>query len=86
MVESPPRRRPARGPEVRIVVSRESNSAPASPAALRHRYDELTSAGAEVWEVPGTVVHAKVVVADDVVSPSARSTSTRGRSTATRRS
>ena len=37
-------------------------------AALRHRYAELSEAGVEVWELPGTVVHAKVVVADDVVS------------------
>ena len=28
----------------------------------------MVAAGAEVWELPGTVVHAKVVVADDVVS------------------
>jgi phosphatidylserine/phosphatidylglycerophosphate/cardiolipin synthase-like enzyme len=28
----------------------------------------MTEAGVEVWELPGTVVHAKVVVADDVVS------------------
>jgi phosphatidylserine/phosphatidylglycerophosphate/cardiolipin synthase-like enzyme len=34
----------------------------------RHRYAELAGAGVEVWELPGTVVHAKVVVADDVVS------------------
>ena len=56
-----------RGVRVRLVVSETSNSAPAS-AALRHRYAELTGAGVEVWEVPGTVVHAKVVIADDVVS------------------
>ena len=29
---------------------------------------ELLAAGAEVHEIPGTVVHAKVVVADDTVS------------------
>jgi cardiolipin synthase len=29
---------------------------------------ELLAAGVEVYEVPGTVVHAKVVVADDVAS------------------
>ena len=29
---------------------------------------ELNRLGAEIWELPGTVVHAKVVVADDVVS------------------
>jgi cardiolipin synthase A/B len=56
-----------RGVQVRIVVSETSNSAAAS-AALRHRYRELLAAGAEVWELPGTVVHAKIVIADDVVS------------------
>ena len=52
---------------VRVVVSEKSNNAQAS-AALRHWYDDLIAAGAEVWELPGTVVHAKVVVADDVAS------------------
>lgn len=56
-----------RGVRVRIVVSETSNSALAS-AAVRHRYRELIAAGAEVWAVPGTVVHAKIVIADDVVS------------------
>ncbi len=55
-----------RGVKVRIVVARKSNNALAA-AALRHRYAELTAAGAEVWELPGTVVHAKVLIADDVV-------------------
>ena len=56
-----------RGVHVRLVVSETSNNAQAS-AALRHRYDDLIDAGVEIWELPGTVVHAKVVVADDVVS------------------
>jgi cardiolipin synthase len=56
-----------RGVKVRIVVSETSNNKQAT-AALKHRYADLTEAGAEVWELPGTVVHAKVVVADDVVS------------------
>jgi cardiolipin synthase len=56
-----------RGVKVRLVVSETSNNAQAS-AALRHRYDDLVDAGVEVWELPGTVVHAKVVVADDIVS------------------
>jgi cardiolipin synthase len=56
-----------RGVRVRLVVSETSNNAQAS-AALRHRYDDLIGAGVEIWELPGTVVHAKVVVADDVVS------------------
>ena len=56
-----------RGVNVRIVVSEKSNNDQAT-AALRHWYDGLIGAGVEVWELPGTVVHAKVVVADDVVS------------------
>ena len=56
-----------RGVQVRIVVSQRSNNRPAT-AALRHRYADLIAAGAEVWEIPDTVVHAKVVAADDVVS------------------
>jgi cardiolipin synthase len=56
-----------RGARVRVVVSQISNNAQAT-AALKHHYPELREAGAEVWELPGTVVHAKVVVADDVVS------------------
>jgi len=56
-----------RGVRVRLVVSATSNN-PQASAALRHRYEDLIAAGAAIWEVPGTVVHAKVVVADDVVS------------------
>jgi cardiolipin synthase len=56
-----------RGVRVRVVVAEISNNAQAS-AAFRHRYRELQEAGAEIWELPGTVVHAMVVVADDTVS------------------
>ena len=56
-----------RGVAVRLVVSQASNNTQAS-AALRHRYDDLIGAGVEIWELPGTVVHAKVIVADDVAS------------------
>ena len=56
-----------RGVAVRVVVAQKSNNAQAG-AALRHDYPRLLAAGVEVFEVPGTVVHAKVVVADDVVS------------------
>jgi cardiolipin synthase A/B len=56
-----------RGVEVRLVVSETSNNAQAT-AALKHRYADLLAAGVEVWELPGTVVHAKVVIADDLVS------------------
>ena len=56
-----------RGVRVRVVVSQKSNN-PQATAALRYRYADLLEAGAEVWELPSAVVHAKVVVADDVVS------------------
>ncbi|MFL5943856.1 MAG: phospholipase D-like domain-containing protein [Gaiellaceae bacterium] len=56
-----------RGVHVRVVVSETSNNRQAT-AALRHRYGDMIAAGVEIWELPGTVVHAKVVVADDVVS------------------
>ena len=56
-----------RGVRVRVVVSAKSNNDQAS-AALAHWYPALMTAGVDVWELPGTVVHAKVVVADDVVS------------------
>ena len=56
-----------RGVAVRLVVSQTSNNSQAT-AALKHYYGDLAEAGVELWELPGTVVHAKVVVADDVVS------------------
>jgi cardiolipin synthase len=56
-----------RGARVRVVISERSNNHMAT-AALKHRYGDLIEAGVELWELPGTVVHAKVVVADDVVS------------------
>jgi cardiolipin synthase len=56
-----------RGVQVRLVISQASNNAQAT-AALKHRYPDLLEAGVAVWELPDTVVHAKVVVADDVVS------------------
>ena len=56
-----------RGVKVRIVVSEKSNSTQVT-AALKHSYGTLIDAGVEIWELPGTVVHAKVVVADNTVS------------------
>lgn len=55
-----------RGVRVRVVVSKESNNAIAT-AIAKHHYGRLIDAGAEVWEYPGAVVHAKLVVADDTV-------------------
>ena len=56
-----------RGVRVRVVVSKTSNNAQAT-AALKHHYADMLGAGVEVWELPETVVHAKVIVADDIVS------------------
>jgi cardiolipin synthase A/B len=55
-----------RGVKVRIVVSQTSNNTQAT-AALKYHYRELIDAGAQIWEYPGAVVHAKIVVADDTV-------------------
>ncbi len=55
-----------RGVKVRIVVSEKSNN-PQATAALKHHYGELLRAGVKIWEYPGAVVHAKLVVADDTV-------------------
>ena len=52
---------------MRLVVSKTSNNAPAT-AALEALVRRMLAAGIEVWELPDTVVHAKVVVADDIVS------------------
>jgi cardiolipin synthase len=48
------------------VVSEKGNVPPAA-AAFKHHWKQLLRAGAEVWEYPGAVVHAKVVVADDTI-------------------
>lgn len=55
-----------RGVQVRIVVSQKSNNAIAT-ASAKHHYGALIAAGVEIWEYPGAVVHAKLVVADDTV-------------------
>ena len=56
-----------RGVKVRIVLSEESNVVQAA-AIAKHHYRRLLDAGVEIWEYPGAVVHAKVIVADDWVS------------------
>jgi cardiolipin synthase len=55
-----------RGVDVRVVVSESSNNTQAT-AALEHHYRELLDAGAKLWEYPGAVVHAKLLVADDTI-------------------
>src|SRR3954471_8362638 len=55
-----------RGVAVRIVVSEKSNNAQAT-AAFKYHYGEMLDAGVQIYEYPGAVVHAKVMVADDSV-------------------
>ena len=55
-----------RGVDVRVLVSEESNSA-AAQRAMEHFYSSMIDAGVQIWEYPDAVVHAKVVVADDIV-------------------
>jgi cardiolipin synthase A/B len=55
-----------RGVKVRVVVSEKSNNPPAT-AILEYHYAALTEAGVQIWEYPGAVVHAKLVVADNTV-------------------
>ena len=55
-----------RGVDVRVVVAETSNNKYAE-SALSHHYRALIDAGVELWEYPGAVVHAKIVVADDTV-------------------
>jgi len=55
-----------RGVAVRIVVSQTSNNAQAS-AAFKQHYRRLLDAGIDIYEYPGAVVHAKLVVADETV-------------------
>jgi cardiolipin synthase len=57
-----------RGVAVRLVVSQTSNNPQATAAFRPSTTATSPRAGVELWELPGTVVHAKVVVADDVVS------------------
>ncbi|MGI9614296.1 MAG: phospholipase D-like domain-containing protein [Acidimicrobiales bacterium] len=54
-----------RGVDVRVIVSEESNNA-AAQRATTHFYPRLLEAGVDVLEYPGAVVHAKLIVADDL--------------------
>ncbi|MGI9597489.1 MAG: phospholipase D-like domain-containing protein [Acidimicrobiales bacterium] len=55
-----------RGVKVRLLLSEQSNNS-AAQRASEHFFPRLIDAGVEVWLYPDAVVHAKVVVADDLV-------------------
>jgi cardiolipin synthase len=52
-----------RGVDVRIVVAETSNNKQAT-AVFKHHYGELLGSGVRIYEYPGAVVHAKLVIAD----------------------
>ena len=49
---------------VRLIVSERATNRPAH-SAMRHGYGRLLAAGVRIWEYP-SVMHAKVLIADDV--------------------
>ncbi len=56
-----------RGVAVRLFVSADSNNN-TTQNALEHDYGLLLDAGVIIYEYPGAVVHAKVIVSDDRAS------------------
>ncbi|MDR0833017.1 MAG: cardiolipin synthase [Candidatus Symbiothrix sp.] len=55
------------GVDVRLMVSKKSDSAYIDPAA-RSYYEDLLRAGMRIYELQGSFVHAKTLVADDNLS------------------
>jgi cardiolipin synthase len=52
-----------RGVGVRIVVSETSNN-PQATSAFKAHYGDLLAAGVQIFEYPGAVVHAKLMIVD----------------------
>ena len=55
------------GVDVRLMVSRKSDSLYVDPAAHSY-YEELLAAGMKIYEMREKFVHAKTIVADDMIS------------------
>jgi cardiolipin synthase len=55
------------GVDVRLMVSRKSDSSYIDPAA-RSYYEDLLKAGMRIYEIQDRFIHAKTIVADDYVS------------------
>jgi cardiolipin synthase len=55
------------GIDVRLMVSRRSDSAYVDPAAHSY-YADLLEAGMKIYELEGKFMHAKTIVADDMLS------------------
>lgn len=55
------------GVDVRLMVSRKSDSVYVDPAAHSY-YADLLEAGMKIYELEGKFIHAKTIVADDMLS------------------
>ena len=55
------------GVDVRLMVSRRSDSSYIDPAAHSY-YEALLQAGMKIYEIQGKFIHAKTIVADDYIS------------------
>ncbi len=55
------------GVDVRLMVSKKSDSAYVDPAAHSY-YEDLMEAGLKIYELEGKFIHAKTMVSDDLVS------------------
>jgi cardiolipin synthase len=55
------------GVDVRLMVAKKSDSSYVDPAAHSY-YQDLLEAGMKIYELQGKVMHAKTLVADDMVS------------------
>ncbi len=55
------------GVDVRLMVSKKSDSAYVDPAAHSY-YEDLMQAGLKIYELQGKFIHAKTMVTDDLVS------------------
>ena len=57
-----------RGVKVRVLVESDITDQQAVKYASREAYDSLMSLGIEIYEYQSTMIHSKVIVADDIVS------------------
>ena len=55
------------GVDVRLMVSKKSDSRYVDPAAHSY-YADLLEAGMKIYEMEGKFIHAKTIVADDMLS------------------
>ena len=57
-----------RGVDVRVLTAGEQTDVPIVRTAARARYEALLRAGVRIYEYQPTMVHAKTIVADDLLT------------------